>query len=46
MFDYNGDGNPVTWDAVPGWPVTSGYDLATGLGTPDAPAYVTALAGP
>jgi subtilase family serine protease len=46
MFDYNGDGNAVTWDPVPGWPVTGGYDLATGLGTPAASAYVNALAGP
>ena len=46
MFDYNGDGNPVTLDPVPGWPVTGGYDLATGLGTPNASAYVSALAGP
>jgi hypothetical protein len=36
----------VTVDSVPGWPVSGGYDLATGLGTPDAPAYVNALAGP
>jgi subtilase family serine protease len=45
MFDYDGDGNPVTWDAIPGWPVLAGYDLTTGWGTPDAAAYVTALAG-
>ena len=46
MFDYNGDGAPVTWDAVPGSPVTPGYDMATGWGTPNAPAYVSGLAGP
>jgi subtilase family serine protease len=45
MFDYNGDGVPVTWDPVPGWPTTSGYDMTTGFGTPNAPAYVAALAG-
>lgn len=45
MFDYNGDGLPVTWDPVPGWPTTGGYDMTTGFGTPSAPSYVTALAG-
>lgn len=45
MFDYNGDGLPVTWDPVPGWPVLGGYDMTTGWGTPDAPAYVAALVG-
>lgn len=44
-WDYNGDGNAVTPDAVPGWPVLSGYDMTTGLGTPNAPAYVSGLAG-
>jgi len=43
MFDYNGDGLPATWDAVPGWPTTPGYDMTTGWGTPDAAAYVAAL---
>ena len=28
---------------VPGYPVTSGYDLATGWGTPRAPGYIAAL---
>jgi subtilase family serine protease len=46
MFDYNGDGQPVTWDPVPGWPVLPGYDMTTGWGTPNAPAFVAALAGP
>ncbi|MDX6400956.1 MAG: hypothetical protein QOF27_1562, partial [Gaiellaceae bacterium] len=46
MFDYNGDGFPVTWDPIPGWNTTTGYDMTTGVGTPNAPAYVTALAGP
>jgi subtilase family serine protease len=44
MFDYNGDGTAATWDPVPGWPVTPGYDMATGWGTPNAPAYVDGLA--
>lgn len=42
-WDYNGDGLAVTRDPVPGWPVASGYDMTTGLGTPDAPAYVAGL---
>jgi len=44
-WDYNGDGNAVTPDSVPGWPVLTGYDMTTGLGTPNAPAYVSGLAG-
>ncbi len=44
MFDDNGDGLPVSWDPVPGWDVLAGYDLTTGWGTPNAPAYVAALA--
>jgi subtilase family serine protease len=44
MFDYNGDGQPVTWDPVPGWPVLNGYDMTTGWGTPNAGAYVTGVA--
>jgi subtilase family serine protease len=43
MFDYNGDGIPVSWDPVPGWPVLSGYDMTTGFGTPNAAAYVAGL---
>jgi hypothetical protein len=45
MFDYNGDGVPVSRDAVTGWPVLGGYDMTTGWGTPDAPAFVTGLGG-
>jgi subtilase family serine protease len=44
MFDFNGDGQPVTWDPVTGWPVLAGYDMTTGWGVPNAPAYVAALA--
>lgn len=44
-WDYNGDGNAVTPDSVSGWPVLNGYDMTTGLGTPNAPAYVSGLAG-
>ncbi len=43
-FDYNGDGLAVTLDAVPGWPVQTSFDLATGLGTPNAPSFVAGLA--
>jgi subtilase family serine protease len=46
MFDYNGDGLPVSWDPIPGWDTTGGYDMTTGFGTPNAPAYVAALTGP
>ena len=46
MFDYNGDGLPVSWDSIPGWDTTVGYDMTTGFGTPNAPAYVAALTGP
>ncbi|HEU5266539.1 MAG TPA: hypothetical protein VFU35_07550, partial [Jatrophihabitans sp.] len=35
----------TTFNGVPGFPAGPGYDLATGLGTVDAPAFVTALAG-
>jgi hypothetical protein len=44
MFDYNGDGLPVTWNAVTGSPTTTGYDQTTGWGTPWAPSYVSGLA--
>ncbi|HEY2072962.1 MAG TPA: S53 family peptidase [Gaiellaceae bacterium] len=44
-WDYNGDGVAVSPDGVPGWPVLTGYDMTTGLGTPNAPAYVSGLAG-
>ncbi len=46
MFDFNGYGLPVSWDPVPGWPTTTGYDQTTGFGTPWAPSYVAGLAGP
>jgi len=46
MWDYLGDGTPVAPDAVPGWPVLSGYDMTTGWGTPNAASYIAGLAGP
>jgi subtilase family serine protease len=43
-WDFNGLGQAVTPDPVAGWQTTSGYDLATGWGTPWAPSYVAGLA--
>jgi subtilase family serine protease len=43
MFDYNGDGLAVTKDPIAGWPVTAGYDMSTGFGTPAATSFVGAL---
>jgi subtilase family serine protease len=44
MFDYNGDGNPVSVGPVPGWPTLDGWDMTTGFGTPWAPTFVSELA--
>jgi subtilase family serine protease len=44
MFAFNADGS-VSPGPVSGWPTTGGYDMTTGLGTPNAPVYVTGLAG-
>lgn len=44
MFDYNGDGNPVTVGPIEGWPTLNGWDMTTGFGTPWAPNYVADLA--
>ncbi|MEO7017713.1 MAG: S53 family peptidase [Leifsonia sp.] len=33
----------VTPDPVPGYPTTSGYDLTTGWGSPNAPGYISQL---
>jgi subtilase family serine protease len=43
-WDFNGLGAAVTPDAVTGWPVLSGYDMTTVLGTPIGSAYVSGLA--
>jgi subtilase family serine protease len=43
LFQFNADGS-VSPGPVPGWPTTNGYDMTTGLGTPNAPAYVAGLA--
>jgi subtilase family serine protease len=44
LFQFNADGS-VSPGPVAGWPTTGGYDMTTGLGTPNAQAYVTGLAG-
>ena len=35
--------NQLWESSVPGYPTTSGYDATTGWGTPNAPAFVSAL---
>jgi hypothetical protein len=35
--------NQMWMDGVPGYPTIPGYDLTTGLGTPDAAAFVADL---
>jgi subtilase family serine protease len=42
IWDIGPDGF-VTPDPVPGYPTTTGYDLTTGWGSPDAPGYVQQL---
>jgi subtilase family serine protease len=42
MFQFNPDGS-VSPGPVSGWPVTPGYDMTTGLGTPWAPTFVADL---
>ncbi|HEU4977910.1 MAG TPA: S53 family peptidase [Solirubrobacteraceae bacterium] len=37
------DGQAVTPPTVPGMPVTAGWDETTGFGTPNGPAFVSAL---
>ncbi len=44
LWQYNADGT-VSPGPVPGQPTLNGYDMTTGLGTPDAAAYVNGLAG-
>jgi subtilase family serine protease len=43
MWDYNGDGEAVTPDPVPGWPTLQGWDMTTGFGSPLAGGFVAAL---
>jgi subtilase family serine protease len=42
LWQFNADGS-VSPGPVPGWLTTPGYDMTTGLGTPNAPAYVDGL---
>jgi subtilase family serine protease len=43
LFDFNGDGLDVTPGPVSGWPVSPGWDMTTGFGTPKAPGFVAAI---
>jgi subtilase family serine protease len=43
LFDYNGDGVPVTKGPIAGSPVLAGWDMTTGFGTPRAPGFVAAV---
>jgi len=45
LWAYQADGS-VAPGGIAGNPVLTGYDMTTGVGTPNAPAYVSALAGP
>jgi subtilase family serine protease len=42
LWSYNADGS-VSPGSVPGWPTTTGWDMTTGFGSPNAPAFVSAL---
>jgi subtilase family serine protease len=44
IWDAPAPGQPVQKDAVPGWPVRTGWDMTTGFGTPRAANLVAALA--
>jgi subtilase family serine protease len=44
LWQYNADGS-VSPGPVAGQPTITGYDMTTGLGTPNAAAYVSGLAG-
>jgi subtilase family serine protease len=43
LWGYNADGS-VSPGPVQGWSTSTGYDMTTGLGTPNAPAFVGGLA--
>jgi subtilase family serine protease len=43
LWQFNADGS-VSPGPVPGWPTSPGYDMTTGLGTPNAAAFVSGLA--
>jgi subtilase family serine protease len=40
LFDYNGDGQPVTPGPIAGHPTLDGWDETTGFGSPLAPQFV------
>ena len=42
LWDLGSNGF-VTPDPVPGFATTTGYDLTTGWGSPNAPGYITQL---
>lgn len=42
QFQYNADGT-VSPGQVPGWPVLQGWDMTTGFGSPQAPAFIAAV---
>ncbi len=42
LWSYNADGS-VSPGSVPGWPTTTGWDMTTGFGSPNAPAFISAL---
>jgi subtilase family serine protease len=43
LWQGNADGS-VSPGPVPGWATSAGYDMTTGLGTPNAAAFVSGLA--
>jgi subtilase family serine protease len=45
MFDVTVGDNTQAGSSVPGYTAGPGWDPVTGLGTPDAPSLVAALAG-
>lgn len=42
LFQYNADGS-VSPGPVPGWPTRTGWDMTTGFGSPQAPAFIAAI---
>jgi subtilase family serine protease len=42
LWQYNADGS-VSPGPVPGWPTLTGWDMTTGFGSPQAPAFIAAV---
>ncbi|WP_299004180.1 S53 family peptidase [uncultured Shewanella sp.] len=42
LFEYNDDGS-LTYNDIPGYPVTEGWDMTTGFGSPRAQYFLKAL---